>query len=107
MRSIAGANGLRSDMTHIAVTTAENQLVTIDMPESETKRVTVRQNFLVVEDKGFHPDGANVPVPEDERKPVVIPAGNPKSALNKKVDEAAKKPAATGSGIINGQTTKD
>lgn len=42
MRSIGGANGLRSDMTHIAVTTAENQLVTIDMPESETKRVTVR-----------------------------------------------------------------
>lgn len=91
-RCIAGNHGLRKDMTHIAVTTAENQLVTIDMPESETKRVTVRQNFLVVEDKGFHPDGTNVPLPEDEKKPVVIPAGNPSSSLT--TGKSGQKPPA-------------
>ena len=29
-------------MTHIAVTTANNQQVTIDMPMQETKRITVK-----------------------------------------------------------------
>ena len=33
---------LRNDMTHIAVTTANNQQVTIDMPMQETKRITVK-----------------------------------------------------------------
>lgn len=40
--SCAGCAHLRDDMTHIAVATETNQLVTIDMPMSEAKRITVK-----------------------------------------------------------------
>ena len=40
-------------MTHIAVTTSANQLVTIDMPMQEQKRITVRESSLVVENREF------------------------------------------------------
>ena len=41
------------NQTHIAVTTSENQQVTIDMPIEEAKRVTVKPNALVAEDLDF------------------------------------------------------
>ena len=63
---------LRNDMTHIAVTTANNQQVTIDMPMQETKRITVKQNMMVVEDKQI----TDLPPVQDEpAKPVVKPVG--------------------------------
>jgi len=70
-------------MTHIAVTTSENQLVTIDMPESETKRITVRESSLVVEDKDFQSGvaGADAGAPSpsvQEKKPVIVPTGSMK-----------------------------
>ena len=41
------------NQTHIAVTTSQNQQVTIDMPIEEAKRVTVKPNALVAEDLDF------------------------------------------------------
>ena len=50
----AGCSHLRSDMTHIAVgNKCGDQLVTIDMPMDEAKRITVRQNVTVVENREF------------------------------------------------------
>ena len=67
-------------MTHIAVTTSANQLVTIDMPMQEQKRITVRESSLVVENREFMefaPYPASVPAAADEPlKPVVIPTGS-------------------------------
>ena len=38
----AGCAHLRDDFTHIAVKTDTNQLVTVDMPMTEAKRITVK-----------------------------------------------------------------
>ena len=77
----AGCAHLRMDMTHIAVTTSENQQVTIDMPMQEQKRITVRQQSMVVEDEDFmdmqpSPQPAAVKLSDEEpAKPVIIPKG--------------------------------
>ena len=76
-------------MTHIAVDNGQGQqLVTIDMPMDEAKRITVRQNVTVVENREFcdcTADGKTVshcPAPkhaaqaEDKTvKPIVVPSG--------------------------------
>ena len=49
----SGCAHLRDDMTHIAVSTSEHNLVTIDIPMKENKRITVHDSSLVVEDKDF------------------------------------------------------
>ena len=67
----AGADA-SNDTTHITVTTADKQSVTIDMPMVEPKRVTVRKNSTVVEDRDFvsaYKEQAN-PTPAPEAKPV-------------------------------------
>ena len=71
-----GDDGSSSDTTHITVTTADNQSVTIDMPMQEPKRVTVRKNSTVVEDRDFvsvykeQPTPAPAPTPDkpEEKK---------------------------------------
>jgi len=50
-------------MTHIAVQTETNQLVSIDMPMTEAKRITVKQNVMVVEDKDFVYGADGKPIP--------------------------------------------
>ena len=85
--SCAGCYHLRSDMTHITVgNKCGDQLVTIDMPMDEAKRITVRQNVTVVENREFCDCGSTVshcPAPkkqgaqaEDKAvKPIVVPSG--------------------------------
>lgn len=80
-------------MTHIAVQTESNQLVTVDMPMTEAKRITVKQNVMVVEDKDFvyGPSGkptvsqaatskTNPAAKAEDKiiKPIVVPTGVPK-----------------------------
>ena len=59
-------NGVLKDMTHIKVCTNKNQHVTIDMPMQESKRIMVKEDEMIVEDK--HIDDM-VPNPSADEPP--------------------------------------